>query len=116
MLLSPTPKEREEECKAAASKVVMNYLVEEGWEEDSENEDDKAVSKFLLFNLNKPNLLLLFGIWIGARQSFKTFQPYFDASFEDFTGLKMFSSSLFLSYEFIERSGASVRLLVQPKP
>ena len=56
-----------------------------------ENEEYKAVSKFLLFNLNKPYLSLLFDIWIGDRQSFKTFQPNFDASFQEFEGLKVFS-------------------------
>ena len=53
---------------------------------------------------------------VAALQSFKTFQPNFDVSFEEFTGLKMISSSLFFSHEFIEGSAIFVSLLVQPQP
>ena len=47
---------------------------------------------------------------------FKTFQPHFDVGLDEFIGLKMFSSSLFLSREFIEGSDVFVTLLAQPQP
>ena len=47
---------------------------------------------------------------------FKTFQPKFDVSFKEFKGLKIFSSSLLFSHEFIEGSANFVSLLVKPQP
>ena len=96
------PKERGDECREGV----------QGCEEYTENvHDNKDTGHELIFYAQS-----LYRQELQHDSLFKTFQPHFDVGLDEFIDLKMFSSSLFLSREFIEGSDVFVTLLVQPQP